>query len=127
MEYQGINGMLTYSKDALFDISLSGVSPIKWESKFAIKLAMGICTCFASCSLEGTGFNVTMATCPFVRPHGDGAKDLKEMVLSLTGSVDRSEFLGKASTRSLMRSSLETSGGIFEIRKVRAMMLECFI
>ena len=123
--------MLTYSKDALFDISLSGVSPIKWESKLAIKLEipfpMGIFTCFASRSLEGTGFNVTMATCSFVRPHGDGAKDLKEMVLSLTGSVDRSGFLGKASVRSLMRSSLETSEGIFEIRKVRAMMLECFI
>ena len=85
---------------------------------------MGICTCFAFCSLEGTGFNVTMATCSFVRPHGDGAKDLKEMVLSLTGSVDRSGFLGKASVRSLMRSSPGTSEGIFEIRKVRAIIVE---
>ena len=98
---------------------------IKVCYKIGDPLSHGYFTCFASRSLEGTGFNVTMATCSFVRPHGDGAKDLKEMVLSLTGSVDRSGFLGKASVRSLMRSSLETSEGIFEIRKVRAMTLEC--
>jgi len=47
-----------------------------------------------------------------------------EMVFPLTAAAARVEFLRRVFVRSLMRSSLETPEGIFEIRKVRAVAPE---
>ena len=97
---------------------------MKWESKFAryddltrfsfdLRIfALRICSCWSSDSFRwiGTGLNVTIAICSFLGSNGDGDRDLRVATTS-----------GKVTLRSPSMPALETSDGIFEIRKVKAM------